>query len=189
MKRSSFLKWCLGVGAGLSAAWEAQARRRGRVDKGIMVPAGNDRFGKSMKPFAGDEFFCKVSTRDTDGDLYIFESTRLKEGGPPLHYHYEQDEWWYVLQGEFLIRVGEETYRAGAGDSVFGPRGVPHTFAKVGEGEARLIMLFQPAGKMEAFFRARSEGVLARMSDEAVDAFRKAHGFEHIGPPLTILKK
>lgn len=189
MKRSSFLKWCLGLGAGLSAPWSAKAGRKARIGKGIMVRAGSDRFGKSTAPFVGDEFFCKVSTRDTDGDLYIFESTRQKEGGPPLHFHYEQDEWWYVLQGEFLIRVGEETYRAGAGDCVFGPRGVPHTFAKVGEGEARLIMLFQPAGKMEAFFRARSEGVLAKMTDEEVDAFRKAHGFEHIGPPLTILKK
>jgi mannose-6-phosphate isomerase-like protein (cupin superfamily) len=189
MKRSSFLKACLGIGAFLSGPLAATAARMKRAGKGVMVPAGKDRLGKSLKPFAGDEFFCKVSTQDTEGDLYIFESTREKEGGPPLHFHYDQDEWWYILQGEFLIRVGEETYRAKAGDCVFGPRRVPHTFAKVGEGEARLIMLFQPAGKMEAFFKARDEGLVAKMTAEELDNFRKAHGFEHMGPPLTIQKK
>jgi mannose-6-phosphate isomerase-like protein (cupin superfamily) len=189
MKRSAFLKVFMGLGAYLSFPWSARGSGKARVEKGVMVRAGKDRFGKSLAPFVGDEFFCKVSTQDTDGDLYIFESTRQKEGGPPLHYHYEQDEWWYILQGEFLIKVGEETYQAKAGDCVFGPRGVPHTFAKVGEGEARLIMLFQPAGKMEAFFRARSEGKFANMTEEELNAFRKAHGFEHLGPPLTILKK
>src|SRR5688572_21867142 len=115
MKRGSFLKLCLGVGAYLSASFSAVAGRKRRIGKGYMVKAGKDRFGKSMKPFVGDEFFCKVATWDTDGDLYIFESTRQKEGGPPLHFHYEQDEWWYILQGEFLVKVGEETYEAKAG--------------------------------------------------------------------------
>jgi len=189
MKRSSFLKACLGIGAFLSAPLAAVAARKNRVGKGVLVPAGKDRLGKSMKPFVGDEFFCKVSTQDTDGDLYIFESTREKEGGPPLHFHYDQDEWWYILEGTFLVKVGDETYTAKAGDCVFGPRRVPHTFAKVGEGQGRLIMLFQPAGKMEAFFKARDEGLVAKMTAEELDNFRKAHGFEHMGPPLTIQKK
>lgn len=166
----------------------AKAQAKKRIDKGFSVGAGKDRFDKPQPLFDGDIFYCKVSGKDTDGDLYIFESTRDKEGGPPLHYHYNQDEWWFILSGEFLVKIGEQTYTAKAGDSVFGPRGVPHTFSKVGEGEGRLIILFQPAGKMEEFFKAVSEGIVGKMNEDERNAFRKAHGFEHVGPPLTKLK-
>ena len=191
MNRNSFLKLCLAVGSFLSTPFAVMSRsnNKKRVDKGIKVAAGKDRFDKPLSLFEGDTFYCKVSTNDTDGDLYIFDSTRLKEGGPPLHYHYSQDEWWYIISGEFLIKVGEEMYQAKAGDCVFGPRGVPHTFAKVGEGDAKLIMLFQPAGKMEEWFHLVSDGTVAKMSEEERQNARKAHGFEHIGPPLTYLKK
>ena len=191
MKRSSFIKFCLAVGTLASTPFKLDAKRpvKDRVKKGIMVENGKDRFDKSLSLFEGDKFYCKVSGKDTNGDLYIFDSTRLKEGGPPLHYHYDQDEWWYVISGEYLIKVGEETYHAKAGDSVFGPRGIPHTFAKVGATESKLLMLFQPAGKMEEWFNLVNDGVIAKMTEEQKNEARKAHGFEHMGPPLNQLKK
>jgi hypothetical protein len=94
-----------------------------------------------------------------------------------------------MLSAENLIKVGDELHLAKPGDCVFGPRGLPHTFAKIGEGEAKIILLFQPAGKMEAFFKAVNEGKLEKMSDLEKNKFRNEHGFEHIGPPLTIPKK
>lgn len=191
MKRSAFLKACAVLGglAALPFTSGAAAGSCSRSKKGFMVANGEDRYGKPLSPFTGDKFYCKVSTEDTGGDLYIFDSTRMAEGGPPLHYHYHQDEWWYILSGEFLVRVGDQTWHAKAGDCVFGPRGVPHTFAKVGEGESKLIMLFQPASKMEAWFRLLDSGVVARMTEQERNKARKAHGFEHVGPPLTELKK
>lgn len=191
MKRNAFLKFCLSV-AGLASApfhLYANSKTTDRFKKGFLVPAGKDRFDKPLSLFEGDRFYCKVSSKDTDGDLYIFDSTRLKEGGPPLHFHYNQDEWWYIISGEYLIKVGEETYHAKPGDCVFGPRGVPHTFAKLGEGETKLIMLFQPAGKMEQWFQLVDNGTIGKMTEEQKDQARKEHGFEHIGPPLTFLKK
>lgn len=191
MQRNTFLKTCLSLGALVAAPFtiHAKERKRKRIESGFKVDAGKDRFGKGTTPFDGDSFFCKVSAKDTDGDLYVFESTRLEEGGPALHYHYEQDEWWYVLEGEFLIKVGDQTYTAKAGDSVFGPRRVPHCFAKVGKAPGKLLMLFQPAGKMEECFNKLSQGVTKNMTPEERDNFRKEHGFERIGPPLTILKQ
>ena len=191
MKRASFLKFCLAVGSLAMAPFKmgAKSLSKERVKKGIMVANGSDRFSKPLSLFDGDKFYCKISGKDTEGDLYIFDSTRLKEGGPPLHYHYSQDEWWYIISGEYLIKVGDETYHAKAGDCVFGPRGVPHTFAKLGEAESKLIMLFQPAGKMEEWFNLVNDGVIAKMTEDEKNEARKAHGFEHMGPPLTILKK
>ena len=39
--------------------------------------------------------------------MFVFESTRIKNGGPPLHYHYTQDEWFYILKGDFLFKIGD----------------------------------------------------------------------------------
>src|SRR3954466_4810631 len=154
MERKLFLKSCFTVGAIVATPFNLIAKKLSglRPNKGFMVAAGKSRTDKAITLLEGDTFFSKISTKDTDGDMYVFESTRIKEGGPSHHVHFEQDEWWYVLQGEFLIKVGDITYNAKAGDSVFGPRMVPHSFAKVGEAEGKLLMIFQPAGKMEEFF-------------------------------------
>ncbi|KAA9038373.1 cupin domain-containing protein [Ginsengibacter hankyongi] len=189
MKRSSFFKLFLAAGSVVSSPFSSFAKKDiKRVGKGFKVDAGKDRFDKSISLFEGDTFYTKVATEDTDGDIFVFESSRLKEGGPGLHFHFDQDEWWYVLQGEFLIKVGETTYRAKAGDSVFGPRKIAHAFAKVGEGEGKLLMFFQPAGKMEDFFKKISEGVTKSMSEEEKDKFWGDHGIKRVGPPLKNLK-
>ena len=191
MQRKSFLKFGIAVGSLLAAPFTiyAKIKNEARDNKGFKVDAGQDRFDKSISPFEGDAFYTKVSTKDTDGDMYVFESTRIKEGGPILHTHYDTDEFWYVLQGEFLIKVGDKTYNAKPGDLVFGPRMVPHTFAKIGQGEAKVMICHQPAGKMEEYFKKLSEGVAKNMSEEERDNMRKEHGFEKVGPPLTYLKQ
>jgi mannose-6-phosphate isomerase-like protein (cupin superfamily) len=190
MKRNNFLHICLAAGAylALPATLVARAVARYRTGKGFTVKAAQDRLNQPMKLFDGDTFLTKIATADTAGDLYVFESNRVKEGGPVHHYHFTQDEWWYVLEGEFLIKVGDTVYEAKAGDSVFGPRMVPHSFSKVGTGAGRLLMIFQPAGKMEECFRKISEGATRNMSEAEQDAFREAHGFKRVGPPLRQAK-
>lgn len=191
MNRNYFLKSCLAVGSFLSIPFAVLAMpfSKKRVDKGFKVDVGKDRFGKPISLFEGDTFYTKVSTADTDGDVYVFESTRVKEGGPSFHLHYEQDEFWYILKGEFLFKVGEETFTAKVGDTVFGPRNVPHAFAKVGEGEAKLLMFFQPAGKMEEMFKKISEGATKNITtDEGKDKFFHEYGLKRVGPPLTYSK-
>jgi len=187
MKRNSFLKLFLAAGSFVTIPFTALAkyRKEKRVDKGFKVDAGKDRFNESITLFEGDTFYGKVSTKDTDGDMYIFESTRDKKGGPPLHYHYEQDEWWYILEGEFLFKVGDQTFTAKAGDSVFGPRMIPHAFSKISEDIGKMVMTFQPAGKMEQHFKERSEGKYKNMSAEEVNVIQKEHGFVVIGPALV----
>jgi hypothetical protein len=91
--------------------------------------------------------------------------------------------------GRFLIKVGDKIYNAKAGDLVFGPRMVPHTFAKIGPGEAKVMICHQPAGKMEEYFKKLSEGVAKNMTEEERNNMRKEHGFEKVGPPLTYLKQ
>jgi mannose-6-phosphate isomerase-like protein (cupin superfamily) len=190
MKRNKFLQTSIATAAILFSPFTilATAIKKFREEKGFKVDGGKDRINKSINLFDGDTFDCKIATKDTDGDMYVFESVRVKEGGPSHHYHFTQDEWWYVLEGEFIIKVGDTLYNAKAGDSVFGPRMVPHSFAKIGEGKARLLMIFQPAGMMEEFFNKRSAGAGIKMTEAEQDAMREAHGFKRVGPPIKNLK-
>ena len=85
-----------------------------------------------------------------------------------------------MLDGEFMFQVGEHTFRLTKGDSILGPRKVPHAFASLGTG--RLVIIYQPAGTMEAFFAEGSR--LMNGSPEAWQVLHRAHGMEIVGPPL-----
>jgi len=127
----------------------------------------------------------KVSTLDTNGGLCIVEIAYNLKGGPARHLHHEQEEWFYVVQSEYIIEVGDERYELGPGDSVLAPRKVAHVWAHVGEGTGRLIAALQPAGEIEAFF-----GELAKLGNspqrEELQRVFSSHGLELTGPPLSI---
>jgi mannose-6-phosphate isomerase-like protein (cupin superfamily) len=116
------------------------------------VPAGGDRYQGQRTVFGARGVDTKVSTLDTNGGLCIFEFTDTQKGGPARHFHHEQEEWFYIIEGEYIIEIGVERYELGPGDSVLAPRKVPHVWAHVGEGTGRLLIVFQPAGRMEMFF-------------------------------------
>jgi quercetin 2,3-dioxygenase len=150
------------------------------------VPAGGDRFQRQRDiHYTTTVIDIKVSTLDTDGGLSVAEITTLEKGGPVRHLHHEQDEWFYVVEGEYVIEVGEERYELGPGDSVLAPRKVAHVWAHVGEGTGRLIAALQPAGEIEAFF----DELATLGSSPEREVLRRAfssHGLELTGPPLPI---
>jgi mannose-6-phosphate isomerase-like protein (cupin superfamily) len=150
--------------------------------KPSMINREEDRFGDSLR-FSNGRFDLKVSASDTGGGMCIFDTIRTERGGPPLHFHESLDEWFYVTEGQFVIQVGENTYRLGPGDAILGPRGVPHAFTNVTE-TGRLLIVFQPAGTMEQFFRSGS--ILGEMTPEQFRVLSKEHGMEVVGPPLSI---
>src|SRR3954452_2189530 len=110
MKRHSFLKFAAAAAAIITSPFAGQSSPRSvkRLGKGFKVEKGKDRFDASITLLEGDTFYTKISSKDTDGDSFLFESTRVVKGGPPLHYHPNQDEWFYILEGEFNFKVGEE---------------------------------------------------------------------------------
>ena len=83
--------------------------------------------------------------------MCVFEFTC--NAGGPKHLHHDQDEWIYVVDGEFEFHVGEKQFRAGPGESVFIPRKVAHVWGSVSGKPGKIINVYQPAGKMEEFFR------------------------------------
>ena len=162
------------------------AEEGSKIHASHYVPAARDRFrGQREIRFTKTLIDFKVSTLDTDGGLAVCEITSLQKGGPARHLHHEQDEWFYVLEGEYVIEVGEERYEPGAGDSVLAPRKVAHVWAHVGEGAGRLIAALQPAGEIEAFFEGLAKLSSAPEREDLSRAF-SSHGLELVGPPLSI---
>jgi mannose-6-phosphate isomerase-like protein (cupin superfamily) len=146
------------------------------------VGRGDDRLGEHLGLGISNVFF-KVSTEDSHGGLLVVEMTHHAKGGPGRHFHYEQDEWFYVVEGEYVFEVGHELVRLKPGDSVFGPRKVPHVWAFVGDQPGRILFIFTPAGQMEAFFREPGKVNAIPPQDPA---FFRAYGMELVGPPLAI---
>jgi DNA-binding transcriptional MerR regulator/quercetin dioxygenase-like cupin family protein len=120
---------------------------------GFSVAAGKDRFNEQIELGGpgGEPNDCKVSGKDTDGAMCVFEFTGAS-GGPP-HLHHDQDEWIYVVEGEFEFTVGNNRFHLSAGESVFMPRKVAHMWGCVSGKPGKVINVYQPAGKMEEFFR------------------------------------
>jgi len=136
----------------------------------------------------GGHFDLKVSSRDSGGDLCIYDTVRWEKGGPALHRHHFQDEWFYVLRGEFIVQVGSETVTLRPGDSAFAPRKVPHAFAMISEGEGQMLVLFQPAGSMEDFFAQMSKlgKEIPKNQEATLKRLWEEHGMEIVGPPLKV---
>ena len=117
------------------------------------------------------------------GGMLVLENTFHAKGGPAKHLHHDQDEWFYVLEGEFVLEVGDKRFELTPGASVLAPRGVPHVWAFVGDAPGRILVAFSPAGEMAAFFRLVTRANAMPPQDPAL---WRAHGMELLGPPLRV---
>lgn len=157
MKRRHFLLTTLLSIPAISFAKFGNFKIGKRPQKGFLVKADESRFfGKSTS--AQDTYGrCIISSTDTDNQLYISDSSNLsfkEKGGPALHIHYKEDEIFYVVSGEFLFQLDKEISLAKTGDTVFIPRGTPHTFANfIENSSARMITIHQPiTPELEKFY-------------------------------------
>ncbi len=151
----------------------------------------------ALGPGEGEHFWffgglttIKADGAGTGGRMMLTEQTAPRGSGSPLHVHHNEDEWFYVLDGELTIWVAGRTVVAPAGSFVFGPRDVPHTFV-VSSDEARFLLVTQAAG-FEGFIRTL--GAPAPVAEippaptappdmEPVLRAAADHGLEILGPP------
>ena len=147
----------------------------------LRVAANEDQFGEH-RSLGVSQITFKVTPNDSNG-IFIIENTFHEKGGPAKHLHYNQDEWFYAVEGEFLLEVGQEQFRLKPGDSVLAPRNIPHMWAYTGGIRGSMLIAFLPAGKMEAFFREVTKANAMPPQDPEL---WRAHGMELLGPPLKL---
>lgn len=102
---------------------------------------------------AGDTYTFKATGADTEGRLTAWEAEVPPGGGPPPHLHRDQDEAYYLLDGELEVLDGARLFTARAGDFVFIPRGTVHRFLNVTSAPSRMLIWMTPAGFEEFLLR------------------------------------
>ncbi len=101
-----------------------------------------------------------------------------KGGEPPAHFHRNEDETFYILEGEILFYVGDKRIAARSGELVYIPKTIPHQFKLVTE-TAKALLWITPGGT-ETFFR--EFGVPARSLElpPVPEGQPPAHFFENM---------
>lgn len=155
-----------------------------RTKQSFLVNVGETRTPAPLNIF-GIPMWIKLSGEDTDGAYAIMEDHTPPQQGPPLHRHLQEDESFYVIEGQYLFEVDGKQIHAGPGSAVYAPQGTAHRFQNTGLTTGKLLVIVQPAG-LDSFFidiDAATKG--AREPDLAVvvPIFEK-HGLELLGPPL-----
>jgi mannose-6-phosphate isomerase-like protein (cupin superfamily) len=97
----------------------------------------------------------KATQEQTGGHYTLVEVHEPHGAEAPLHVHHQEDEGFWILEGELTFEIGGRTIPAGPGSFLFGPRGVPHRYT-VDRGPARLLYLLSPGG-FEELIHATSE--------------------------------
>jgi mannose-6-phosphate isomerase-like protein (cupin superfamily) len=128
-----------------------------------------------------------------DMDTVVLEMTLPVGSSAPLHVHHDLDDTWFILDGEMVVRCGDDVLRAGPGHWVSMPRGVPHTFRVVGDHAARILLVHDNATFRDLI---RDLGVPAAeriVPPEPVfpppdEAARVAasHDLTPVGPPMSV---
>jgi quercetin dioxygenase-like cupin family protein len=125
---------------------------------------------------------------DEPGEDYdLVELTIPQDPGVvPPHIHHDDDEAFYVLEGELLLQVGDEQHELTAGSYAFGPRGVPHAYQNTGDGPARLLIIYTPGSFVSMMDELAELGPidLEDESDlERVMPIFESYGLEMAGSP------
>lgn len=129
----------------------------------------------------------KATGAQTGGSMTAIDTVVGPGDGPPLHVHPEQDEFIYVLDGTFTVRLAEELIDAETGSFIFIPRGTPHTWKNAGDVPARFCAGFVPAAPaFEDWFTRYAE---LPSEQRGIEAFARlaaeTQPFEVLGPPLS----
>ena len=132
----------------------------------------------------------KIGKDDTAGRYGLIEILVPEGVGSPWHVHPEEDEWFYVLEGEITFWVADTRLSLKAGSFAFGPKGVPHTFYADAGGAKALVGLapMQFEGFLREVGEPASERVLPPAAEGHPDMARLTeigarNGLVILGPP------
>ncbi len=123
----------------------------------VFVPPGS---GKVLDFLAVTH---RLTSQDTGGACYIFESALDPETGNKLHVHRREDEIGYVLEGALEIRLLDQTVTLDAGGIARLPKNVPHAIRNPLTTPSRYLFIAIPGGLdqwFDAVADAKRDGAL-----------------------------
>ncbi|RCW93433.1 cupin domain-containing protein [Winogradskyella arenosi] len=127
----------------------------------------------------GDQQNIKLTAKDTNGQYTLIVQYNDPGIGIPAHVHDNEDEVFQVLEGEVAMSIGEKTSTLTAGDLIFCPRGIPHSWKVIGDQKAKAILSIFPAG-LEQMFMALAELPPGPPNMELVSKICAQHGVHFV---------
>lgn len=142
--------------------------------------------GLSVENPMGGLLIFKITSDESDGALTAIETFVVRQEGPPLHVH-DEDEVIYTLAGSLRVKLGDTLREVPSGSFVFIPRGTPHTWQNVGAEPLRFFATIMPAATaFEEFFKRYAQ---LPAGERGLEAFARLaaemKAFEVVGPPLA----
>ena len=150
MKRSDFIR---NVTSGVAATLLLPSLAVASVARKINhrhVKIVNKGEGKKLNVI-GDRMTIKLSGEDTSGQFTFFEQENDPGTGIPPHVHANEDEVFKVVEGQVEFWLDGKTRVLEAGDVIYAPKGVPHTWKVVGNQKAKVDVSVFPAGLEKMF--------------------------------------
>ncbi len=135
----------------------------------------------------GQRARVRIGSRNTGGVLALLELEIRPHEGAPYHVHRNEDEVFLVRQGRFEFIVDGTRHELAAGDLIYGPRDVPHTFRNLESCPGTLQVVVFGSG-IEEFFRRCAEALAIGSGLQALTGLAAAHGIEFIAadtPPAS----
>ncbi len=132
-----------------------------------------------------EKLIWKATAATTGGIMDQFELiAEPGHFGAPEHVHHAVDEFFYVLEGAFRFKVGDEQVIAEAGSFLFVPRETHHTWRNAATVTSRMILTYIPGG-MEPFFEEVSPYMFVTPPDQAgIEKINQKYNTDVVGPPL-----
>ncbi len=168
-----------------------QATNKGNARRPVLVRSGFTRTSDDTDvraPSPSGMFDTEVvRSSDSEGRLAIFvfpAGDHHPYRGAPLHVHHDQDEWLYILAGEFVAEVGGKRMRLTPGDSLLRPMKLPHRWSVAQEQHCGAIHLYSPAGLMEMDWSPVAQDTDPKNQEARKAEFEK-HGLTLLGGPLS----
>jgi uncharacterized cupin superfamily protein len=118
----------------------------GPLPKGVTLAGEGMR--KKVWSVLGHTYWMKAASDSS----FAFETYDPPGTGVPPHVHPTQDEHIHVLDGVFTLYLDGEWEKAGPGDTVLMPRGLPHAYYNRTEADSRALFWVSPTGKLAHLF-------------------------------------
>ena len=141
--------------------------------KELLVPPGTAR-GLPIGPHRIE--FLVTGDNSEDASFVVFDFRSKFDTG--MHKHPRIEEFFYVISGDVIVKIGERSARVGAGGFAFVPRGAAHGFAVPGPEGARVLTVTTPPGHEKYF---EEFATLASRDAGSIATLRAKHHIEDLG--------
>jgi quercetin dioxygenase-like cupin family protein len=127
-----------------------------------------------------------VKSDETDDRLVLLEARTVPGAEPPPHLHYDQDEVFYILEGEIEVYCMNQVQIAKPGEVVFLPRNQAHAFYFLSP--LRMLAFVQPGRGLDGYFDMEIPAQIATYAESdpaAAIALAAKYGVKMLTPEET----